>query len=343
MKWRPRTFVVIAFSVLLATGWFSQSFFISPDSIPSEDLTVWEEAVLCAELSAFVYLKNENGDLERQFERLGFSSVETFERDGLRACVCKDDTKVAVVFRGSDNLRNWITNIKIASKPLKTGSVHFGFHESTMKFYDDITKRISDFGGKKKKLIVTGHSLGGAMALLYAYEATIRNDLEVSSLITFGQPLCLDKGIAVEVQSLFQERYRRFVNEKDPVTRLIPTFKHTGVRLHLTETGVRVNKPVMSSKNVDAAQSSEAMSVEEFHYFKAAPGSFGIANGQFKGNVPFIADHAMKEYVSKINKFRAELESKLAESSTADEKVITPPVFVWKKKPATVRDFGRMW
>ena len=157
MKWRPKNIRGNQHYYFVGCWLFLEELFITPDTNPSKDLSVWKESFLCSKLSKSVYSNHENGELEKQLKQLGFSRVATIERDGLRVCVCQDDNQVAVVFRGSDNLRNWITNLKIASKPVKSGSVHSGFHHSTMKFYEEIKREISEGGGENKRLIVTGH------------------------------------------------------------------------------------------------------------------------------------------------------------------------------------------
>ncbi|MEM7478915.1 MAG: caspase family protein [Planctomycetota bacterium] len=270
----------------------------------------WEIALDCANLSEAIYADAADAS-EHQLEQL-----DLFEEAGLRAGVYGRSEHIIVVFRGSANARNWLQNAKVLSKDIIGGAVHMGFHDSMDRFYDDIVKSIQ-FHGEKKQIHVCGHSLGGAMAILFAYEASIRDDLELNSVTTFGQPLALGEEVAAAVNSLFGDRYWRFVFNRDPVTRLIPTFHHAGKRIHFTSSGAVESAPIVLSK--DASISSfEAMSEEEFYAFQRAinnQDSTGLEKEmQPRGNLPFLADHKMKGYIEAVEKL---IESANAQSSIA--------------------------
>jgi hypothetical protein len=107
--------------------------------------------------------------------------------------------------------------------------------ESTEKRpYDVIRERVLTLLGKestKNRLYMTGHSLGGADAAvfagMFAYDKSTP-DHKCMHLVTFGQPLVGDQDYAGIMKEYFEERYVRVVNHNDIVGRLPTFFLDTG-------------------------------------------------------------------------------------------------------------------
>ena len=79
-------------------------------------------------------------------------------------------------------------------------------------------------------IFVTGHSLGGALALFAALDIKKTFAREVT-LYTYGQPRVGNKVFSDYVFSFLDESYVRLVNSNDPVPKVPPTdynFKHAG-------------------------------------------------------------------------------------------------------------------
>ena len=80
-------------------------------------------------------------------------------------------------------------------------------------------------------LWITGHSLGGALATLAAARFALEMDKPVRGIYTFGQPRVGDREFARIFDAELKQRFFRFVNNSDIVTR-IPTrelfFSHVG-------------------------------------------------------------------------------------------------------------------
>merc|ERR1712216_283 len=101
----------------------------------------------------------------------------------------------AVAFRGTVSLTNWITNIKaIASRPdfLKKGYVHWGFLAALKPHINEVVAEILKAADGHHQLLVTGHSLGGALANIFALIVKRKfveagSDVKVQ-LITLGAP-----------------------------------------------------------------------------------------------------------------------------------------------------------
>jgi predicted lipase len=98
---------------------------------------------------------------------------------------------IIVAFRGSSNIQNWILNIGTtrSSYSLCTGcSVHSGFYSGYNLVASQLKTNVNNLKAKygSARLMVTGHSLGGALAILGS--ADLHQLYPVDSVITFGQP-----------------------------------------------------------------------------------------------------------------------------------------------------------
>jgi hypothetical protein len=85
-------------------------------------------------------------------------------------------------------------------------------------------------GAAKKRLWVTGHSLGGALAKLWALWAVARGH-EVAGVYTFGQPRVGDASFATLYNSVLRDRSFRVVHADDIVPRvpwMLSRYRHAG-------------------------------------------------------------------------------------------------------------------
>lgn len=151
------------------------------------------------------------------------------------ACLLKNklDNTHALVFRGSESLLDWRTNLN--TKPYKFSNdvtVHRGFWNSWKSIRTEILKTVYEYNS----LSICGHSLGGALAVLCAYDiALIYPGIELT-LITFGQPKVGNKGFTKKLNNLVP-LYYRVVNQMDVVP-FSPfffqgNFSHGGKKLQL--------------------------------------------------------------------------------------------------------------
>lgn len=128
--------------------------------------------------------------------------------------LCKvDNHRWLAVFRGSKSISNWIsnTNFSETSPLLGEAKVHTGFYNEAKKAFDVSAKYLK----KDDRIISIGHSLGGAVALLYAY-LLHQQGLNVE-VISFGAP---PVGNAAFVKSIANIKHWRYFHVKDQVPNL---------------------------------------------------------------------------------------------------------------------------
>ncbi|XP_078437472.1 alpha/beta-Hydrolases superfamily protein [Wolffia australiana] len=178
------------------------------------------------------------------------SSDEESQRIGRR--------DIVVAWRGTLTATEWIKNVQLWLKPLcGTAKVIHGFHSvytsmykstpqydktsASEQFMNEVTRLVGKYRGEGEELslTVTGHSLGGALAILSAYEAAAAKipGLSRVSVFTFGAPLVGNKGFARELENL-GVKVLRVVSKQDLVPKLPGTllkrvYSHAGVVLSM--------------------------------------------------------------------------------------------------------------
>jgi len=145
-----------------------------------------------------------------------------------------DDDIIAVVFRGSEEVDDWVVDfdfqlVSCVIPGCPSGAkVHNGFQDSLFDNEDiiyeveDAIKSIlddSEFQGDKSRIYVTGHSLGGALAQVCAtYLASVNPDINVK-MISFGAPRVGNENFAEWANELPNLSAWRFVNDWDTIPR----------------------------------------------------------------------------------------------------------------------------
>lgn len=161
-------------------------------------------------------------------DRVGLQEIGTFS-SGTNYCALiasQEGTRrpfAALVFRGTSGFEGWLSNLKaVQSSWPAGGSVHSGFKADFFGLWQKMEPALwrIDF-----PLYVTGHSLGGALAILAA------SIFSVKAVYTFGAP---KTGDSVFADSLKNERIYRFENDRDIITTVPPSaipfdFCHVGV------------------------------------------------------------------------------------------------------------------
>ncbi|MDJ0531254.1 MAG: DUF2974 domain-containing protein [Xenococcaceae cyanobacterium MO_207.B15] len=149
----------------------------------------------------------------------------------------EDQKRVTIVaFRGSVNIQNWITNVQTRLKSLSEDSdkkdrsaykqpgkkveVHRGFLKSWRKIKD----QVFEFVDKEDpdSIFLTGHSLGGAIAVIAAVDFSTKYKDKLRGVYTFGQPRVGNWAFAKYFKEKLEVPMFRFVNNSDFVPR-IPT------------------------------------------------------------------------------------------------------------------------
>jgi predicted lipase len=141
---------------------------------------------------------------------------------------------IVIAFRGSVDLTNWLFNLNQLATNYSSCSgcqVHLGFY-SAFKTVAPLVKTAVDelqTLHKGSKIIFTGHSLGGAMAVLCALNFKETYNI-VGDVYTFGQPRVGNKKFADFLENKIPNIYR-VINYADAFVHVPPSavgYKHGG-------------------------------------------------------------------------------------------------------------------
>ena len=143
-----------------------------------------------------------------------------------------------VSIRGTANSHNAMQDINFfKDKSKRLGiNIHTGFHRTAEMIADDLLNRLKE----DYKVVVTGHSLGGAAAVVVSWYLDYAN-FNVGECITFGQPKVTDSHGNRKMRDKI--KLTRVVNETDVVPLVPPTgthrhrYAHTGTLIKLLDDG----------------------------------------------------------------------------------------------------------
>ena len=236
---------------------------------------------LCVEMARLAYAAF-GTVVEPALARAGFGlAAAPFEQGGTQAFLAENGQQAVLVFRGSDDVLDWQNNLN--AMPVRwrgAGEVHGGFQESLEAVWPAVAVALRSV---RLPLIITGHSLGGALACMAA------SLVPHERWITFGAP---KPGDAVFCESAGDGM--RFVNNEDVVCWLpLDVFPLSGVYRH-AGTPYLIGPNGGIHKGVDpAALDRPLMPLRRLHRLVAETDSLS--------RLPrFLMDHAPINYLSAL-------------------------------------------
>ena len=195
-----------------------------------------------AEASTLVYAGEDF--VRSKFSEAGLPKVKFFESQSTQCYVANNDKFAIVAFRGSEiwkkrervDLNEVVadlkTNIDIRLTDWEQGGkVHRGFKKALDEVWFDLLPYIKKLHGKGCKIWTTGHSLGSALATLFACRYN-----HVQGVYTFGSPRV---GNDVFREDINVKIYR-IVNNDDIVPRVPPPgiYAHVGELKFIDSSGI---------------------------------------------------------------------------------------------------------
>ena len=186
-------------------------------------------ALLCARLSQEVY-----GDFASlEFESLPGVTTELIEsqdegQTDTQAAILDDALiqNLYLVFRGTEKGIDWINNFQFRQKIYPYGdesTTDVRFHKGFMGAYFAVRERLLEVVRlyPERSIVVTGHSLGGAIATIAALDVQFnvtQHTGQAISLYTFGSPRVGNSALVNSFRQRVPKSYR-FVYGWDVVTR----------------------------------------------------------------------------------------------------------------------------
>lgn len=270
----------------------------------------WQTALSTALASKLAY-ETESSIVRTTVDKWGFSKCRSIDVDDTQCFLAESSAFVLLSFRGTENLGDWLANLNVWSTARGYGKVHRGFLRAFQVVGSELESLLNDLNGRP--LLLTGHSLGGALATIAAAEW--QGKIPISGVYTFGQPGVGKGGFPSFINDNYDGKFYRFVNDDDIVPRVPPTYRHVGKLFHFDSRG---NLKGGSSKLAEAAgvehgqPEVDMLSESEFDRLRSElHARNALAKGAtiempstplVEGLLPSVSDHSMDGYIEKVKR-----------------------------------------
>lgn len=247
-------------------------------------MTFPERSLLFARLASIAYNDNVK-EVKKQAKRLGFGTVEFYNKEGAQAYRFQSKDDLVIACRGTEPTQFNDIAADLKAMPVKSESVsrvHQGFKAEVDELWPMVLEDITRTVNKDNKLWFCGHSLGAAMATVMAsrcyYEESIR---DAEELYTYGSPRVGWKGYV----NTMKTPHHRWKNNNDIVTTVplaIMGYKHDG-ELHYLNAYGNVRKPTGWQLFKDKMR--------------------GLWMGIKRGQIDSFSDHSMVNYCNYLEMY----------------------------------------
>jgi len=202
----------------------------------------------------------------------GFSDFHFIKRADTQCFVASTDKFVVVAFRGTEvnKYKDLLSDADLALTTGYGGKVHKGFKQAYAKVRSVLKEKLKAHNAENKTLWLTGHSLGGGVAVLAAYDLK-QEGYKVNGVYTIGQPRVGNASFSNSFDKLFKNKCFRFMDKDDKVP-AIPLkelgYSHVGQSIYIASKN-RLALKYKRSKNffngvISAGKSLSAHSSDKY-------------------------------------------------------------------------------
>jgi triacylglycerol lipase len=213
-------------------------------------------AAMMAKIAMLAYIGFEDADKKKILDGIlthgRVKLLETITARETEALVAETDKFVVVAFRGSTSRRDTRTDLRTRFNVSKIDlegrvvsvSVHSGFYNAFAKVEGQVRDLLNKT--KNKPIYLTGHSLGGALALVASAALGISEEFgdRIAAVYTFGAPRVAQGNFS----DVIKAPHYRVVNSGDIVPLVPPSwlrgYRHTGMPVLLKKDA---SKPIRRS------------------------------------------------------------------------------------------------
>ncbi|MEU3776920.1 lipase family protein [Streptomyces sp. NPDC032472] len=155
-----------------------------------------------------------------------------FPLEDTQAYTIASDKMIITGFRGTEpaQIRDWLSDASTPPwpGPAGTGYIHYGFGQALDSIFPTVKNALAELRDNDQSVWFTGHSLGGALAMLAGCRMYLEEPrLQADGIYTYGQPRTCDRLLAASCNKGFKDRLHRYVNNNDIVPPLPPEPAYT--------------------------------------------------------------------------------------------------------------------
>jgi hypothetical protein len=260
--------------------------------------------------SDLAYLAQDEGGPAYK-EKLGLEAT-LFTVDNTEAYVAHNDNHIVLAFRGTespttmDGFKDWFVTNAANFLILPEGRMgtdfaaagvgarfHQGFVNAISDIWDPVFEKVeAERKRNDRPLWLTGHSLGGALALLAAWLFN-RKFVPVHQVYTFGGPMVGNEQAVKAINQAYPKKIFRYIDFADPIPKL-PTISLADNDFNHCEKEVGLG-----------AAAQNAASAVEFFEGLAAKTVKGVLNATlideiWKGVLDRLGAHSIANYCKRI-------------------------------------------
>jgi hypothetical protein len=206
-----------------------------------------EAGIICAEASYDAYYTDMEAESIESRQNWNADHYISLSHEGNHCLVIAKDNFAIIAFRGTASLKDHCRNLMIRPFHWKDWNVHTGFLQSFLSIWKNLEDCLHAIlpDPKTARLVITGHSAGGAMASLCGWHMETHDCGEVAGVYTFGAPRHLGRPLARKMTNQMNGRLFRVVNKGDIVPRLIPPYRyrHAGDLVYFNREDMMIFEP----------------------------------------------------------------------------------------------------
>jgi hypothetical protein len=239
----------------------------------------------------------------------GLDTCEFFEVDETQCFIASTVDAVLVTFRGTESLGDWLGNLNLLSTTRPYGVVHRGFLSAFQVVESRLRTLIQGLG--RRRIVLTGHSLGGALATVAAAEW--QGQFPISGIYTYGQPAVGKGEFTNHIAQHYRDSFFRFVNDDDIVPQVPPSYEHVGKLIHFKSNGsiiTNTEAAIMETAVTRENQGPPMLTEAEFDELRSqllarkavrsAGGRESARSSALEGFFTGFSDHRIDNYIAKI-------------------------------------------
>jgi predicted alpha/beta hydrolase family esterase len=204
----------------------------------------------------------------------GFKDHHVIRRRAIkpRAIVASKDDYLILAFRGTDNIQETLADFVIVTtksgNPAFKGKVHRGFWSLYENIRKEFLAKVKKYAKGGKRIYITGHSMGSAMAIYAAHELDYLG-YNVAGLYEFASPRYGNEGLTNYFRSVKFPKYN-IAEPTDIVPQIPPTRNSMDSFLRLTDYLSPILKPIaaelISKSNYGYHTTDSFFLVKDQHY-----------------------------------------------------------------------------
>lgn len=253
-------------------------------------------------------------------QKLGFRDSESISGGSMQGYVIDAGEESIIALRGTEHHEyDILQDLRFLRVKSEQGSMHGGFVKGYNPMHEQINALLDRY--EAKRVWVTGHSLGGALAIVCAHRLLVDGKHTIAGVMTFGQPKVARQDTALFLGPELDGKYVFFVNDMDPITRLIDPYVHFGHMVRWTDSEIeRSRRSVLTTSRSDQDHSSEGLPLETGYVESMSDEQLeelireleesdaiqfdGSGNPKVRGALPSGSDHFLDSYKHMLEMLR---------------------------------------